>query len=387
MTGVTLTGPAANNYYVAGVGPQTLTANITPAPLTISSGLTANNKVYDSTTAATISSATQVLAGVLTADVGNVSVSSSGPYAATFASPNVANGIVVTANTTSTVIAGGTYNAMSGVTLSGSAAGNYYVTGTTTPITANITPYIIVPGATTGPHIVAVADNKVYTSTNTANGTLGMTGLFGTDTVVISYTGATFASPNVANGITVTFAGATLSGPAAANYTIGSGSITAPANITPAPLTITANDQASLVTQSLGSLSVASSVGLLGGQTVTGATLATTAATSGVNASAGTYPISISAATGANGFNANNYSITYVPATYTILPAGQLLVSTSGLTTVYGSTVVSGNIVPPSVHPTLSYLTTGGQVISNLTWQSQTVSGNVVTYTLSLIHI
>jgi len=382
MTGVTLTGAAANNYYVVGVGPQTLTANITPAPLTISAGLTANNKVYDGTTAATISSATQVLAGVLGTDA--VSVSSSGPYAATFASPNVANGIVVTANTTPTVIAGGTYNAMSGVTLTGAAAGNYYVTGTSAPITANITPYIIIPGATTGPRVIAVADNKVYTSTNTANGTLAMAGLFGTDTVAISYTGATFASPNVANGITVTFAGVTLSGPSASNYQVST-TATAPANITPAPLTVTANDQASLYTQSLGSLSVASSIGLLGGQTITGASLSTTAATSGPNSSAGTYPISISAAVGANGFSANNYAITYVPATYTIVPAGQLLVSTSGLTTVYGSTVVSGNIVPPSVHPTLSYLTTSGTVIPNssFTWQSQAVVGNVVTYTYS----
>ena len=379
MTGVTLIGAAANNYYVAGVGPQTLTANITPAPLTISSGLTANNKAYDGTTAATISSASQVLAGVLGSDV--VSVSSSGPYNATFASKNVANGITVTPNTTPTVIAGGTYNAMSGVTLTGGAASNYYVTGITSPITANITPYIINFGAAgTGPNITALADSKVYTSTNTANGVLSMVNLFPGDSVAVSYATATFASPNVANGITVTFNTPTLSGASAANYSIGSTAITAPANITPAPLTVTANGQASLITQPLGSLSIASSIGLLGGQTVTGATLATVASTTGANASAGTYPITISTATGANGFTASNYSITYVPATYTILPAGQLLVSTSGMTSIYGSTVVSGNIVAPTVNPTLSYLTTGGAVISNLTYVSRTVSGNVVTY-------
>ena len=382
MAGVTLTGAAAGNYYVAGVGPQTLTANITPKPITISAGLTADNKVYDATTAATISvTGTQTLSGVLSADTANVSVTSSGPYAGAFVQSNVGTGITVAPSTSGTVIAGGSYNAMTGVTLGGAAAGNYYVTGTSSTLAANITPYIITPGATTGPAITAMADNKVYTSTTAANGSLAMVNLFGADSVSISYTGATFASPNVANGITVTFAGAALSGPSAANYSIGAGAITAPANITPAPLTVAANDQASLLTQPLGTLSVASSIGLLGGQTVTGASLTTTASTSGPNASAGTYPISISSAVGANGFNANNYTITYVPATYTILPAGQLLVSTSGLTTVYGSTVVSGNIVPPSVHPTLSYLTTGGAVISNLTWQSQTVSGNVVTYT------
>ena len=382
MAGVTLTGAAAGNYYVAGVGPQTLTANITPKPITIATGLTASDKVYDGTTAATITSATQTLSGVLPSDLANVSVSSSGPYTGVFSQSNVGANLTVTPSTTATTIAGGTYDAMSGVTLSGSAAGNYYVTGTTTPITAAITPYIINFGAGgTGPNISAVANNKVYTSTTAANGTLAMVNLFGNDSVDVTFASATFANPNVANSIPVTFAGAALSGPSAANYSIGTGNITAPANITPAPLTVTANDQASLLTQPLGTLSVASSIGLLGGQTVTGASLTTTASTSGPNASAGTYPISISSAVGANGFNANNYTITYVPATYTILPAGQLLVSTSGLTTVYGSTVVSGNIVPPSVHPTLSYLTTGGAVISNLTWQSQTVSGNVVTYT------
>ena len=381
MTGVTLTGAAANNYYVAGVGPQTLTANITPKPITISAGLTADNKVYDATTAANISvTGTQTLAGVLSADTTNVSVSSSGPYIGAFVQSNVGTSISVSPTTASTVIAGGTYNSMTGVALSGSAAGNYYVSGASSTLAADITPYIITAGATTGPRVVTVADNKVYTSTTTANGTLSMVGLLGSDSVSISYSGATFASPNVANGITVTFAGAALSGASAANYSIAGATFSAPANITPAALTVSANDQASLVTQPLGSLSVASAIGLLGGQTVTGASLATVASTTGANASAGTYPITISAATGANGFTASNYSITYVPATYTILPAGQLLVSTSGLTTIYGSTIVSGNIVAPSVNPTLSYLTTGGAVISSLSYVSKTVSGNVVTY-------
>ena len=381
MTGVTLTGAAAANYYVTGVGPQTLTANITPKPITISAGLTASNKVYDATTVASIAvSGSQTLSGVISSDVANVSVSSSGPYTGAFVQSNVGTGISVSPTTTGTVIAGATYNAMTGVTLGGSAAGNYYITGTSSTLAAAITPYIITAGATSGPRVLATADNKVYTSTTTANGTLAMVGLLGSDSVSISYSGATFASPNVANGITVTFSGAALSGASAANYSIAGATFTAPANITPAPLTVTANDQASLITQPLGSLSIASSIGLLGGQTVTGATLATVASTTGANASAGTYPITISTATGANGFTASNYSITYVPATYTILPAGQLLVSTSGMSSIYGSTVVSGNIVAPTVNPTLSYLTTGGAVISNLTYVSRTVSGNVVTY-------
>ncbi|MDH6503521.1 YDG domain-containing protein [Polynucleobacter sphagniphilus] len=375
MTGVTLTGAAANNYYVAGVGPQTLVANITPAPLTINAGLTANNKAYDGTTAATISSASQTLAGVLAADLNNVAVSSSGPYNATFASKNVANGITVTPNTTPTVIAGGTYNAMSGVTLSGSAASNYYVTGTASPITANITPYIINFGAAgTGPNITALADSKVYTSTNTANGVLSMVNLFPGDSVAVSYATATFASPNVANGITVTFNTPTLSGASAANYSIGSTAITAPANITPAPLTITAVNKSSFYSQALATLTQAPAVGLLGSDTVTGATISTTASTTGVNASAGTYPIAISAATGSG---IGNYAITYIPATYTIVAPGALMITTAGATTPYG-TSTSGNIITPA-QPVASY-STGGSNISALTFVSAATVGNVTSY-------
>ncbi|RAZ42303.1 hypothetical protein DP176_07075 [Polynucleobacter paneuropaeus] len=374
MTGVTLTGAAANNYYVAGVGPQTLVANITPAPLTINAGLTANNKAYDGTTAATISSASQTLVGVLAADLNNVAVSSSGPYNATFASKNVANGITVTPNTTPTVIAGGTYNAMSGVTLSGSAASNYYVTGTASPITANITPYIINFGSGTGPNITAVADSKVYTSTNTANGALSMVNLFPGDSVAVSYATATFASSNVANGITVTFNTPTLSGASAANYSIGSTAITAPANITPAPLTITAVNKSSFYSQALATLTQAPAVGLLGSDTVTGATISTTASTTGVNASAGNYPIAISAATGSG---IGNYAITYVPATYTIVAPGALMITTAGATTPYG-TSTSGNIITPA-QPVASY-STGGSNISALTFVSAATVGNVTSY-------
>ena len=50
VSGLTLSGASAANYTLA--QPLTLTANITPAPVTISSGLTANNKVYNRTTSA-----------------------------------------------------------------------------------------------------------------------------------------------------------------------------------------------------------------------------------------------------------------------------------------------------------------------------------------------
>ncbi|QWD00837.1 hypothetical protein G6726_02230 [Polynucleobacter paneuropaeus] len=376
MAGVTLGGAAAGNYYVTGVGPQTLTANITPAPLTISSGLTANNKAYDGTTAATISSATQTLAGVLASDVGNVAISSSGPYTGAFSQSNVGTGLAVSASTTPTTIAGGTYNAMTGVTLSGSAQGNYYVAGLSTPITANITPYVINFGSGSGPNIAAVANNKVYTSTTSASGSLSMVNLFGTDSVSVSYTSAAFASPNVATGAAVTFNGVTLSGASAANYSIGSTPVTATANITPALLTITAVDKSSFYSQGLATLTQAPAIGLLGSDTVTGATITTTATSTGANAAVGAYPITISAATGSG---LSNYSINYVPANYTIVGPGALVITTAGVTTPYG-TGTSGNILAPAL-PTASYTSSLGGVISSLTYVSSSTTLKVTSYT------
>ena len=56
--------------------------------------MTANNKVYDGRTGATISSNNVVLSGVVAGDVGTVSLSTNG-YGASFASAGVSNGIAV----------------------------------------------------------------------------------------------------------------------------------------------------------------------------------------------------------------------------------------------------------------------------------------------------
>jgi hypothetical protein len=107
-----LSGSAADNYIV--IGPRGLTANITPAALTVS-GTTANNKLYDGTTTATVVNG--ALSGVIGADT--VTLTQSG----LFATKNVGTGLAVTATNS----------------LSGSAAGNYIVIGST-GLTANITP-------------------------------------------------------------------------------------------------------------------------------------------------------------------------------------------------------------------------------------------------------
>ena len=60
--------------------------------MTITSGITADDKVYDGTTSATISSNSVVLAGVLPADASQVDLSTNG-YTASFASADVGSPI------------------------------------------------------------------------------------------------------------------------------------------------------------------------------------------------------------------------------------------------------------------------------------------------------
>jgi hypothetical protein len=220
VSGLTLTGSAAANYTLT--QPAGLTANITAAGVTISSGIAANNKVYDTTTIATLTSNSVVLAGVLSGDTSNVKLSTNG-YTANFASASAGTGIGVT---------------VSGLTLTGSAAANYTLTQPA-GLTANIT----AAGVTISSGIAA--NNKVYDTTTTAtltSNSVVLAGMLSGDTanVKLSTNGytANFASASAGTGIGVTVSGLTLTGSASANYTL-----TQPAgltaNITAAGVTIT----------------------------------------------------------------------------------------------------------------------------------------------------
>ena len=114
------TGTGLGNYSLS-YQPGELTVN--PAALTVS-GLTANSKRYDGTTTATLNTTGATLAGVLATDTANVTLVTSGATGA-FADKNPGTGKTV---------------AISGLTLSGSAAGNYTLTQptATADITANL---------------------------------------------------------------------------------------------------------------------------------------------------------------------------------------------------------------------------------------------------------
>ena len=108
------------------------------AQKTVTGSITANSKIYDGTTAATI--ATRTLSGVVGSD--NVSLSGG---TATFANKNVGTGKTVTAT---------------GLSLSGTAAGNYQLASTSATTAADITARSL-----TGERHRA---NKVYDGTTTA---------------------------------------------------------------------------------------------------------------------------------------------------------------------------------------------------------------------------
>ena len=211
ISGLTLTGPNAGNYVL--VQPTT-TADITAALATVS-GITADYKMYDGTTAATLDTTNAMLGGVIKGD--DVTLDTAGATG-TFVTKDVGTGIVVT---------------ITKLSLSGTDAGNYILAVPTT--TANITAVMLtVTGIT--------AEDKLYDAmTDATIDTSGaaLMGVIRGDSVTLNTSGAagTFASPNVGTGVTVTINGLFLTGADAGNYIVEPPTTTA--NITPVTLTVT----------------------------------------------------------------------------------------------------------------------------------------------------
>jgi autotransporter-associated beta strand protein len=190
ISGLALAGSLSGNYTLASTSASS-TANITPRGLT-ATNITANSRVYDGTTNATISGSA-ALSGVIPGDT----VTLGGTPVASFATKTVGTNKTVTVN---------------GYTLSGAQAGNY-----STPVptlTANITAALLsVVGVT--------ANSKVYDGTNTAtlSGTASLSNLVSGDVVTFGGTpSATFNNKNAGVAKPVTVVGYTNSGADASNY-------------------------------------------------------------------------------------------------------------------------------------------------------------------------
>ncbi len=158
--------------------------NVTARDLIVSA--TADDKVYDGNTTATAYLTTDALAGD---DV------SAAYTEANFDDKNVGTDKTVT---------------VTGISISGTDAGNYNLTNTSATAYADITARDLTVSAT--------ADDKVYDGNTTATVTLSTNKVYGDD-VTATYTAANFADPNVGTW-TVTVTGISINGADAGNYNL-----------------------------------------------------------------------------------------------------------------------------------------------------------------------
>ncbi len=276
-TGLTLAGLDAGNYTASSTA--TTRADITPASLTISltAGITAADKVYDGTTATTITD--RSLLGV----IGGDDVSLTGGTAS-FDNKNVGTAKTVT---------------VIDLALSGAAAGNYTAKSTATT-TANITPAPLTVSVT--------AADKVYDATTSATITgRSLAGVIGGDDVSLTGGTASFDNKNVGIGKTVTATGLMLAGPDAGNYTANIMATTM-ATITPARLIYLA-DSASRAYGQVNPAFTGKVTGFLQGETQADATTGslTFSSTAVPTSPEGRYEID------GGGLSAANYSFSQAP--------------------------------------------------------------------------
>ncbi|MFN4000433.1 YDG domain-containing protein, partial [Algoriphagus sp.] len=188
-------------------------ATLTVNAKNITGNFTADNKIYDGNTSATV--LTRTLNGVISPDAVELTGGT-----ATFADKNVANGKTVT---------------LLGATLSGADASNYSLTSVATAI-ADITQAAVTVSIT--------ADDKMYDATVDATVAVsGISGILLTDVVTATASNGEFDNKNVGTGKTVTADIAT-SGTDAGNYSFNA-TATDLADITQAAVTvsITADDK------------------------------------------------------------------------------------------------------------------------------------------------
>ncbi|MCX6888323.1 MAG: YDG domain-containing protein, partial [Verrucomicrobia bacterium] len=343
-------GARHTGSYVLTAGGQTATnytlsytpGALTISPKTITATLTANNKVYDGTTAAT---GTLTLNGL----VGSETLGKT--FAASFNAKDVASANLVTANSVQLT--------------DGSGRAANYVLGSGQTASARITPLSVnVTGVS--------AVGRVYDATTraTLTGTPVITTIAGAgDTPVVAGTAlAVFGDANAAANKPVTVTGYSLSGTGASNYALVQPSgLTA--TIAQATLNVVANADAKLVTTLDGTnFNGVSYAGFVGADTaaVVGGTLVVSRSNATMQL-AGNYAGVLQA----SGLSAQNYAMNYVAGDYTIVPAGQLLIRAANGAATYGS-------APTFNISSVEYLTTNGQVLTGLTAVSG--SGNSFQY-------
>ena len=198
-------GNSGNNYIVA---TNTAAGSIGKASLSAVTGVLAASKTYDGNTSASVDTTSASVVGTIGSDV--VTVASG---TGNFGDKNAGPGKLVT---------------VGGLTLGGTDGGNYQFVGSTTT-TANINKALLtgVSGVTA---VDKVYDGNTAAALNTASASIS--GLIpGDDVSVLSGVGA-FADRHVGTGKPVSIVGINLGGTDGGNYTFGTFSSSASANIT-----------------------------------------------------------------------------------------------------------------------------------------------------------
>ncbi len=308
---------------------------------TVTATVAANNKVYDGTTAATQNTCT--LSGVLAADSANVTCSAG---TLNFVDKNVGTGKTVN---------------VSGISLSGSAAGNYQLSSATATTTANITARPIT--------VTAATNSKTYDGTTSAAPTPTITsGTLATGDNA-SFT-ESYASKNVGTGLTLIPAGSVSDGNGGNNYAVTLVNNTAGA-ITARAITVTAATNSKPYD---GTTSAAAAPTITSGTLASGDTANFTESYSSANAGTG---LTLVPSGSVNDSNAgNNYAVNFVNnTTGVITPVPITVTPDSGQSKVYGST-----------DPALTYKVTSGSLFTGDSLSgalSRVTSENVGTYTIT----
>ncbi|MDO8653313.1 MAG: YDG domain-containing protein [Undibacterium sp.] len=318
-------------------GTYTTRADVFVRPLTVNA--VTDTRVYNGTTS---SVGTPTVIDLQAGDTLN------GTLTQAYASKNVLG------TNNSTLVATGPYTVSDG-----NGGNNYSVTVNTAPGT--ITPLALVGSIT--------AANKMYDGDNTAT---IVTRTLATPVAgdAVSYIGgsALFSDKNVADGKTVTGTGLSLAGADAGNYTVNTSAITT-ANITPAPLTLKADNASKVYGQTFTPASTAFTIVVapVAGETVTNVSETSPSGTPATASVAGSpHPITITPGSATGTFDPSNYNIIYLPGTLTVTPA-PLTVKANDTTKVYGQT-----FTPSSTAFTTPVALQNGETVGSVTETSPT---------------
>ena len=329
FSGYALSGSDSANYSLT--QPSIITGVITAAPLTIRANNQSKIYGFGGTSAALGTSAFKVSFGTL------------------YGTDQIRGVTLTTDDTTS---GGGDYIATSGPGTANSPANISPVSGSAVFAVGIASNYSITYTADSGQLTVnqlgltisGLTASKDYDGSITIGGTASLNTPVSGDNVSLNAASASASFDNTNVGTTtVTFSGYALSGSDSANYSLTQPSITTGV-ITPAPLTITADNQTQIygfggTSTALGTSAFTFS-GLCPGDSVSSVTLSTNASLSGSsNYNVGTWtltPIAVHFLIGSS----SNYTITYVNAStgLTITPAPLTITASESQTYGFGGT-------------------------------------------------